>query len=62
MLRGLWPRPGSRFQPEQSQNAGQGTGYTGELNGSAEMNTWLHKATLAELAKNGGMVPAAMLG
>ena len=37
-------------------------GYTGELNGSAEMNIWLHKATMAELAKNGGNVPASMLG
>jgi hypothetical protein len=37
-------------------------GYTGDLNGSAEMNIWLHKATMAELAKNGGIVPAAMLG
>ena len=37
-------------------------GYTGELNGSAEMNIWLHKATMAELAKNGSLVPAAMLG
>ena len=37
-------------------------GYTGELNGSAEMNIWLHKATMTELAKNGGMVPATMLG
>jgi hypothetical protein len=37
-------------------------GYTGDFNGSAEMNIWLHKATMAELAKNGGLVPAAMLG
>lgn len=37
-------------------------GYTGELDGSAEMNIWLHKATMAELAKNGGNVPASMLG
>ena len=36
-------------------------GYTGELNGSAEMNIWLHKATMRELAKNGGKVPADML-
>jgi len=33
-------------------------GYTGELNGSAEMNIWLHKAVMRELAKNGGKVPA----
>ncbi len=36
-------------------------GYTGELNGSAEMNIWLHKATMRELAANGGNVPARML-
>jgi hypothetical protein len=39
----------------------QELGYTGELNGSAEMNIWLHKATMRELAANGGKVPAAML-
>jgi len=33
-------------------------GYTGATDGSAEMNIWLHKAVMAELAKNGGMVPA----
>ena len=33
-------------------------GYTGELNGSAEMNIWLHKAVMRELAANGGTVPA----
>jgi len=36
-------------------------GYTGELNGSVEMNLWLHKATMRQLAANGGKVPAAML-
>ena len=35
-------------------------GYTGDLDGSAEMNIWLHKATMKELAKNGGKVPAAL--
>lgn len=37
-------------------------GYTGELNGSAEMNVWLHKATMRKLAESGGKVPADMLG
>jgi Domain of unknown function (DUF3597) len=37
-------------------------GYTGALDGSAEMNIWLHKATMRKLAENGGRVPAAMLG
>jgi hypothetical protein len=36
----------------------QELGYTGELSGSAEMNIWLHKAVMRELAKNGGKVPA----
>ncbi|BBB09827.1 MULTISPECIES: DUF3597 domain-containing protein [unclassified Sphingopyxis] len=33
-------------------------GYTGALDGSAEMNIWLHKAVMRELAANGGKVPA----
>ncbi len=36
-------------------------GYTGEKNGSAEMNTWLHKALLKKLSENGGKVPADLL-
>ncbi|RYE70376.1 MAG: DUF3597 domain-containing protein [Rhizobiaceae bacterium] len=36
-------------------------GYTGDLNGSAEMNMWLHKATMKELAANGGRVPAELM-
>ena len=36
-------------------------GYTGELNGSAEMNIWLHKAVMKELAANGGHIPADLL-
>jgi hypothetical protein len=32
-------------------------GYTGELSGSAEMNTWLHKQVMQRLAANGGKVP-----
>ena len=35
-------------------------GYTGEKNGSAEMNIWLHKQVMAGLEKNGGKVPASM--
>ncbi|MEO7410893.1 MAG: DUF3597 domain-containing protein [Sphingomicrobium sp.] len=33
-------------------------GYTGDKDGSAEMNIWLQKAVMQELAKNGGRVPA----
>jgi hypothetical protein len=36
-------------------------GYTGALDGSAEMNIWLHKATMRQLAANGGKVPQNML-
>ena len=36
-------------------------GYTGEMNGSAEMNIWLHKAVMKALADNGGRVPANMM-
>ena len=36
-------------------------GYTGDLEGSAEMNIWLHKATMRELAANGGKVPAELV-
>lgn len=36
-------------------------GYTESLDGSAEMNLWLHKAVMRELAKNGGKVPAELL-
>jgi len=35
-------------------------GYTGEKNGSAEMNIWLQKAVMKELEKNGGKVPAGL--
>ena len=36
-------------------------GYSGELNGSAEMNTWLHKAVMRELSEHGGKVPSELL-
>jgi Domain of unknown function (DUF3597) len=32
--------------------------YTGALDGSAEMNIWLHKQVMTKLAENGGQVPA----
>ena len=35
-------------------------GYQGAKDGSAEMNIWLHKAVMRELAKNGGTVPAGL--
>ena len=36
-------------------------GYTGDLNDSATMNTWLHKAVMQKMAENGGQVPATLL-
>lgn len=36
-------------------------GYTGPKDGSAEMNIWLHKEVMRQLAANGGKVPASML-
>jgi hypothetical protein len=35
-------------------------GYTGELNGSAEMNIWLHEQVMTKLAEGGGKVPDSM--
>ena len=35
-------------------------GYTGALDGSAEMNTWLHRRVMEELARNGANVPASL--
>ena len=36
-------------------------GYTGELDGSAAMNLWLHKEVMKKLADNGGKVPQDLL-
>jgi 3-oxoacyl-ACP reductase-like protein len=35
-------------------------GYTGDKDGSAEMNIWLHKRVMEELEKNGGKVSASL--
>ena len=35
-------------------------GYTGELDGSAEMNMWLQKEVMRQLAANGGKVPSSL--
>ena len=35
-------------------------GYSGAKDGSAEMNLWLHKRVMEELAKNGGKVSPAL--
>jgi len=36
----------------------QELGYTGQLNGSAEMNIWLHKQVMTKMMESGGTVPA----
>ena len=36
-------------------------GYTGAKDGSAEMNIWLHKEVMRQLAANGGKVPASLI-
>ena len=43
---------------DNRKSLAQELGYTGALDGSAEMNIWLHKAVMRELAANGGKVPA----
>jgi hypothetical protein len=35
-------------------------GYTGALDGSAEMNVWLHKEVMTKLAESGGQVPDSL--
>jgi Domain of unknown function (DUF3597) len=38
----------------------QELGYTGALNGSAEMNIWLHEQVMSKLAEGGGKVPESL--
>ena len=38
----------------------QELGYKGSLDGSAEMNIWLHKAVMTKLAESGGVVPESL--
>ena len=35
-------------------------GYTGALDGSADMNVWLHKQVMTKLAESGGTVPDSL--
>src|SRR4029450_1853532 len=35
-------------------------GYTGALDGSAEMNVWLHKQVMTKLAESGGKKPESL--
>jgi len=45
---------GARKQLAQELN------YKGELNGSAEMNIWLHQQVMTKLAESGGVVPSSL--
>ncbi len=38
----------------------QELGYTGALDGSAEMNVWLHKQVMEKVAASGGKVPESL--
>ena len=38
----------------------QELGYKGSLDGSAEMNVWLHKEVMTKLAESGGVVPESL--
>jgi hypothetical protein len=38
----------------------QELGYTGALDGSAEMNIWLHEQVMTKLAEGGGKVPESL--
>jgi hypothetical protein len=38
----------------------QELGYTGALDGSAQMNVWLHKQVMAKLAEGGSALPAGL--
>ena len=43
--------------PEARQALAQELGYEGPLDGSQEMDNWLHTRVLADLATHGGVVP-----
>jgi hypothetical protein len=38
----------------------QELGYKGSMDGSAEMNVWLHKEVMTKLAESGGVVPQSL--
>lgn len=45
--------------PARKQLAGE-LGYTGALDGSAEMNIWLHRQVMTKLTESGGKVPDSL--
>lgn len=38
----------------------QELGYSGALDGSADMNLWLHRQVMVKLAESGGKVPDSL--
>src|ERR1700724_1597031 len=42
------------------QHLAQELGYKGSLDGSAEMNIWLHKQVMTKLAESGGVLPESL--
>ena len=42
---------------DERKKLAQELGYAGALDGSAEMNTWLHKQVMTKVAESGGRVP-----
>ncbi len=38
----------------------QELGYSGALDGSAEMNLWLHRQVMTKLAESGGKMPDSL--
>jgi 3-oxoacyl-ACP reductase-like protein len=47
---------------QNREKLAQELGYTGPLDGSAEMNMWLHRHTMRQLAAGGGRVSAELQG
>lgn len=47
--------------PEHRKQLAKELNYTGSIEDSAAMNTWLHKAVVAKLAKHNGQVPEDLL-
>jgi hypothetical protein len=45
---------------DNRQELAEELGYTGDRDGSAEMNIWLHREVMRRLAQNGGKVPAGL--
>ena len=51
----------ARQQPEvRASSSPRSWATPGALNGSAEMNVWLHKQVMTKLAESGGVVPDSL--